>query len=130
MDPKYTPTDQGLMHEDGYIIPADEPIMVFRGKDIGALLAIIEYIEMLEDQPQAMPTIVSHTASASERLVAFYCYQINNPELQSVGCSQRSHSDTHYILERARLKLEELGLLGSLSGRAWPTRYPGEAASA
>ena len=110
-DPKYLPTDAGLMHEDGYIVPLDEPCMILRGKDVGALLAIVEYIEMLEDQPQAMPTIISHSQSASERLLAFYNYQIDNPHLQSVGCSQRSHVDTIYIIERARHKLRGLGMI-------------------
>ena len=43
-DPKYRPVDGGLVHVDGgYRVPRDEPCMVFRGKDVGALLAIVEY---------------------------------------------------------------------------------------
>ena len=110
-DPKYTPTDSGIMHEDGYMIPSDEPLMIMRGKDIGALNSIVDYIEMLQEQIPQTPTIVSHLKSSSERLVAFYDYQIQNPDLQSVGCSQRSHTDSVFFLGRAKRKLEELGLL-------------------
>ena len=109
-DPKYLPTDAGFLHEDGYIIPADEPVMVFRGKDIGSLSAIVDYIEMLQDQTDA-PTIASHLESATERLLAFYTYQVNNPELQSVGCSRRSHSDSALFLGLAKRKLEELNAI-------------------
>ena len=107
-DPKYTPKANGIMHEDGYMIPNDEPLMIMRGKDIGALNAIVDYIEMLQDQRPA-PTIASHLISSSERLKAFYDYQVANPELQSVGCSRRSHTDALFFLKRAKAKLLELG---------------------
>jgi len=107
-DPKYKSTDKGIYHEDGYLIPSDEPLMIMRGKDIGALDSIVSYIEMLQDQA-ATPTIESHLISSSERLLAFYEYQVGNPELQSVGCSRRSHTDSLFFLRRARDKLVELG---------------------
>lgn len=110
-DPKYTPKANGIMHEDGYMLPDDEPLMILRGKDIGALSNIVDYIEMLQDQVPQTPTIVSHLESSSERLLAFYNYQVNNPELQSVGCSRRSHIDSLYFIGRAAKKLTELGLV-------------------
>ena len=108
-DPKYTPTATGIKHEDGYMLPDDEPLMIFRGKDIGALNNIVDYIEMLQDQIPQTPTIVSHLSSATERLIAFYYYQLNNPDLQSVGCSRRSHVDSGFFMKRASDKLIELG---------------------
>ena len=108
-DPKYKPTAKGIMHEDGYMIPNDEPLMILRGKDIGALNNIVDYIEMLQEQIPQTPTIVSHLASSTERLVAFYKYQVENPELQSVGCSRRSHADSLFFIGRAARKLKELG---------------------
>ena len=84
-DPKYSPKGDKMFHEDGYQLPDDEPLMVFRGKDIGSLMAIYEYICMLEEQPMNR-TILSHLESSLERLSAFYHYQIHNPHLQSVGC--------------------------------------------
>ena len=108
-DPKYEPTDSGLLHEDGYLVPLDEPCMVFRGKDIGVLAAIVDYITMLQEQQDA-PTIASHIASATERLRAFYRYQVENPDLQSVGCSRRSHSQSALFLALAKAKLNELGV--------------------
>ena len=110
-DPKYTPKANGIMHEDGYMLPDDEPLMILRGKDIGALNNIIDYIEMLQEQIPQTPTIVSHLKSSSERLLAFYNYQVDNPELQSVGCSRRSHVDSLYFIGRAAKKLTELGLV-------------------
>jgi hypothetical protein len=107
-DPKYTPTDEGIYHEDGYLLPVDEPLMILRGKDIGALNAIVDYVEMLQDQVPQSPTVVSHIKSSIERLISFYNYQVNNPELQSVGCSIRSHVDSIYFLKRAKSKIDEL----------------------
>ena len=104
-DPKY-PVRGGLMyHIDGYQIPTTEPTMVFRGKDIGSLDAICEYIEMLEDQPKNT-TIYSHMMSSLERLSTFYTYQKNNPELNSVGCSQRAHEGVTRFFARAEEILE------------------------
>jgi len=105
-DPKYPVINGKLNHVDGYVLPEDEPIMVFRGKDIGSLIAICEYLEMLEEQPQN-PTIVSHRESSLERLRAFYQYQKENPDLQSVGCSRRSHSGGAAFLIRAKRVLEK-----------------------
>jgi len=104
-DPKYPVIDGKLNHIDGYVLPEDEPIMVFRGKDIGSLSAISEYIEMLEEQPQNA-TIVSHRISSLERLKAFYTYQVENPDLQSVGCSRRAHEGGAAFLLRAKKVLE------------------------
>ena len=104
-DPKYPVVDGKMSHIDGYVLPEDEPIMVFRGKDIGSLMAICEYVEMLEEQPQN-PVIVSHRVSSLERLLAFYNYQMQNPDLQSVGCSRRAHEGAAAFLIRARRVLE------------------------
>jgi hypothetical protein len=108
-DPKYYVGQTGkIHHEDGYELPDEEPIMIFRGKDIGSLDAICEYIEMLLDQPQNK-TIVSHLESSTERLSAFYNYQISNPDLQSVGCSQKAHEGVSRFLTRAKDLLIHLG---------------------
>ena len=99
-DPKYFVSAGKIYHESGYQLPDDEPLMVFRGKDIGSLDAICEYIEMLLEQPQNK-TIASHLESSTERLRAFYAYQIEHPEMQSVGCSQRAHEGVSRFLMRA-----------------------------
>lgn len=91
------------------MLPEDEPLMILRGKDIGALNNIVDYIEMLQEQNQKMPTIITHLESSTERLMAFYAYQRDNPHLQSVGCSYRNHEDSGYFMVRAKNKLIELG---------------------
>jgi hypothetical protein len=102
-DPKYSAK---LCHIDGYIIPDDEPIMVLRGKDVGALVAIVAYIEMLEgEHPNAV--INSHLDSAIERLETFYRYQLDNPGLQTVGCSNRNHGLSKHYIAKAYKKLAE-----------------------
>ena len=116
-DPKYTPTAAGIMHEDGYMLPDDEPLMILRGKDIGALNNIVDYIEMLQDQLPQSKTVLSHLKSSSERLIAFYRYQHENPDLQSVGCSKRNHTDSIFFMKRARNKIIELGMLHQIKGK-------------
>ncbi len=97
-DPKYTIE---LCHTDGYIISPTEPVMVLRGKDVGALVAISAYIEMLEkEKPNAV--INGHLDSSLERLETFYEYQINNPELQTIGCSNRNHGFAKDYLAQAK----------------------------
>jgi hypothetical protein len=110
-DPKYKPTNEGIMHEDGYMLPDNEPLMILRGKDIGALNNIVDYIEMLQEQMPQSKTILSHLESSTERLVAFYKYQYENPDLQSVGCSKRSHIDSIFFMKRAKNKIIELNML-------------------
>lgn len=109
-DPKYISKNNGIYHIDGYRVPDSEPLMVMRGKDIGALSAILDYISMLEDQPKN-PTIDSHLKSSLERLHAFYLYQINNPDLQSVGCSRKSHTNTHLFILMSEEKLKKYKLI-------------------
>ena len=104
-DPKYPVINGKTHHIDGYALPDDEPTMLFRGKDIGALDAICEYVEMLQEQPQN-PVIVSHLNSSLERLQAFYQYQKDNPDLQSIGCSQKAHSGVSRFFRRAEDLLE------------------------
>jgi len=105
-DPKYRAIKDSLYHVDGYQLPPDEPLMIFRGKDIGSLVAIVEYVEMLEEQT-FNNTINSHLESALERLNTFYRYQVENPELQSVGCSRKSHDNYFLFLKIAEAKLKE-----------------------
>ena len=89
-------------------LPEDEPLMIFRGKDIGSLVAIVEYISMLEEQTPNN-TIHSHLKSSLERLNTFYLYQVDNPKLQSIGCSRKSHDSYSLFLKIAKSKLIEHG---------------------
>jgi hypothetical protein len=97
---KYYIKDNKLYHESGYQIPEDEPLMIFRGKDVGALVAITAYIDMLREQP-INETIDSHLNSSMERLKTFLKYQYRN-DIKTVTCS---HSD-HILVKHMMLKAE------------------------
>ena len=101
-DPKY---DLGKIRhiEHDYIVDPNEPCMLLRGKDVGALQAIISYIQMLETELAYNPNYVinSHLDSSIERLNAFYKYQYENPSLQSVGCSNSNHGLSGLYMKKA-----------------------------
>jgi hypothetical protein len=78
-DPKYDVVDGRLWHREGrYFVPAEEPVMLLRGKDPVALAMIRTYLESGVDE--------SHRASATERMEAFATYQAKYPERTKIGC--------------------------------------------
>ena len=106
-DPKYDFRNGKLRHIEGnYEVDKDEPIMVLRGKDVGALVAITAYVNMLEKE-RPNKVINSHLDSSLERLEAFVKYQIDNPNLQSIGCSIAHHTGSVLYITEATNKLEE-----------------------
>lgn len=117
-DPKYQfcAGDKLLHREGGYFIPAAEPVMVLRGKDVTVLAAVIAYIEALEEM-NPHPTVDDHLAGSMERLHTIYNYQIENSSIVGVGCSQVHHSGSELILQKAYSKLVELGYVGETKKR-------------
>ena len=78
-DPKYMIVGGILYHRQGnYPIPANEPVMILRGKDPVAIAAIEAYI--------AAHTCEDHKDSAHERLMSFRDYQREHPERVNTDC--------------------------------------------
>lgn len=114
---KYTFGELGGMsmyHPDGYKVPDDEPILIFRAKDLGVLAAITAYLDMLGEQ-EPSGTIKSHLESMIEVTESILEYQ-KNTSVKSVTCSQKAHastikylnSDVEEALERARFLLSDV----------------------
>ncbi|AEX21988.1 hypothetical protein [Vibrio sp. EJY3] len=92
---KYTFGDFGgssMYHPDGYKVPDDEPILIFRAKDLGVLAAIAAYLDMLIEQ-EPSGTIRSHLESMIQVTEAILSYQ-QLTSVKSVTCSQKAHHST------------------------------------
>lgn len=59
----------------GSIIPDDEPVFIFRARDIFAVDIITEYLRRLMDGDQNK----AHIATVSERLEHFIAFREDNP---------------------------------------------------
>ena len=89
---KYLFKDGGIYHEDGYRVPDDEPVLVFRSKDLGSLAAITAYLDMLCEQ-RPSEAIKNHLESMVRLSHAFNEYQ-HRHDVKSVGCSLEAHKAT------------------------------------
>jgi hypothetical protein len=110
-DPKYQfgDTDR-LYHRTGeYFIDENEPVMVLRGKDVTALHACMMYVQVLLDM-EPNEVVDSHLDSSIERLKTFYLYQTSSG-VSGVGCSQKHHSGSEKILDKARVMLLALRVI-------------------
>lgn len=83
---------ESMYHPDGYKVPDEEPILIFRAKDLGVLAAIAAYLDMLLEQ-EPSGTIKSHLISMIEVSEAIMEYQ-ENTSVKSVTCSQKAHAST------------------------------------
>ncbi len=92
---KYTFGENGgesMYHPDGYKVPDDEPILIFRAKDLGTLAAITSYLDMLIEQ-EPSSTIKTHIISMLNVTEAIVSYQ-KTRSVKSVTCSQKAHRAT------------------------------------
>ncbi|HEJ0094509.1 TPA: hypothetical protein SLO54_002864 [Citrobacter freundii] len=87
-----------LIHPTGYKIPDDEPILIFRAKDLGVLAAISGYLEMLCEQ-EASGTIRDHLISMLSVSMNILRYQ-KNKSVKSVTCSIEAHKTTIDMLKK------------------------------
>jgi hypothetical protein len=93
-DPKYRfgPEDTVLHRDGGYFLPDDEPLVLFRGKDVGALVALNAYREFMEyvsqhaDTAHAREIARAHATSIAERISAISTFQSDNPDRTGLGC--------------------------------------------
>jgi hypothetical protein len=93
-DPKYR-----FGHEDtvyhrsgGYYLPADEPVVLFRGKDVGTLVALTAYRHFMDyvaenaDTQHARDVAGAHAESIAERIETIRAFQREHPERTGLGC--------------------------------------------
>lgn len=93
-DPKYQlGEDDAVFHRaGGYYLPADEPLVVFRGKDVGTLVALdayqrfMDYVALHADTEHARDVARSHSESIGERIEAIQAFQREHPERTGLGC--------------------------------------------
>ena len=93
-DPKYQfGEDDRIFHRGGaYYLPDDEPTVMFRGKDVGTLVALGAYRDFMEhvaanaDSQNARDVAQAHADSIAERMETIQAYQENHPERTGLGC--------------------------------------------
>jgi hypothetical protein len=93
-DPKYQfgEEDQVFHRAGGYFLPSDEPLVLFRGKDVGTLVAMDAYLRFMEyvsehaNTERARDVARSHAASISERIEAIKRFQLEHPDRTGLGC--------------------------------------------
>ena len=87
-----------MFHPAGYKVPDDEPVLIFRAKDLGVLSAIAAYIDMLcEQEPSG--TIRDHLISMLSVSMNILKYQ-KNKSIKSVTCSLQAHRSTVDMLHK------------------------------
>jgi hypothetical protein len=93
-DPKYQlGDDDRVFHRaGGYYLPDDEPLVVFRGKDVGTLVAMEAYLRFMEyvadraDTQHAREVARAHASSIGERIETIRQFQLDHPERTGLGC--------------------------------------------
>jgi hypothetical protein len=93
-DPKYRfGSEDAVYHRSGsYFLPDDEPLVLFRGKDIGTLVALRAYRRFMEhvsahaETPHARAVARAHAESIAERVDAIATFQRDNPRRTGLGC--------------------------------------------
>jgi len=93
-DPKYRfGSEDAVFHrQGGYFLPADEPLVLFRGKDVGTLVALdayrrfMEHVSVNADTPHARAVARAHADSITERIATIKVFQLEHPERTGLGC--------------------------------------------
>lgn len=85
-------TGVSMYHPSGYLIPDEEPILIFRAKDLGVLAAMTAYLDMLVEQEPSV-TIKDHLISMLHVGSAITEYQ-SHKNVKSVTCSVKAHQST------------------------------------
>ncbi len=110
-DPKFRPTDAGFWHEQGgYLIPPDEPLIVFRGKDLFTPPTLRHYITLANQEatfcqsagePELARLAREHADSVTERLETILGWQVANPQRCGLGCHTCALSGTQERLRHS-----------------------------
>ena len=93
-DPKYQlgSEDRVFHRSGGYFLPDDEPLVLFRGKDVGTLVALdaykrfMDYVAVHADSEHARSVARSHAESIIERIDSIKAFQRLNPDRTGLGC--------------------------------------------
>jgi hypothetical protein len=93
-DPKYQfGADDAAFHRAGnYYLPEDEPLVLFRGKDVGTLVALdayrgfMEYVADHAETEHAREVARAHAVSISERIETIKRFQLEHPDRTGLGC--------------------------------------------
>jgi hypothetical protein len=93
-DPKYQfGSEDTVFHRSGgYFLPDDEPLVLFRGKDVGTLVALqayqrfMQHVSVHADTDHAREVARAHAESIGERLDAIAAFQRDNPDRTGLGC--------------------------------------------
>ena len=93
-DPKYRfGSEDTVFHRSGgYFLPDDEPLVLFRGKDVGTLVALEAYLRFMEhvsqhaDTDAAREVATAHAESITERLEVIATFQREHPDRAGLGC--------------------------------------------
>lgn len=85
-----------MYHPSGYMVPDEEPILIFRAKDLGVLAAISSYMDMLCEQ-ETSKTIKDHIISMICVTESIMKYQ-SDRSIKSVTCSVEAHKSTLSML--------------------------------
>lgn len=107
-DPKYKFGDNDkIYHREGqYWLPEDEPVIVFRGKDLGTIIAMQEYkqfmqhIEKTTNNAAARKIAIEHIKSITERIRTIQEFQEQNPTRIGLGCHTCIDTTPHNINEQ------------------------------
>ena len=89
-DPKFRfGDDDSIYHRDDAVaVPADEPVILLRGKDQVTVAALEEYIRVMRLFPDSA-NACAHADSAQERLDTIRAWQEANPSRVGMGCGMR-----------------------------------------
>lgn len=93
-DPKYRfGESDAIYHRHGeYYLPDDEPVVLFRGKDVGTLVALDAYQRFMHhvaehaETEHARGVAAAHAESIAERVQAIRVFQEAHPERTGLGC--------------------------------------------
>lgn len=74
-EPKYQFQDGRIINRaSGQAIPLDEPVMVFRGRDIHAVALLSAYLDAIQGGPS------QHIRAVEARLAAFQNFALTHPD--------------------------------------------------
>lgn len=105
-DPKYKfGTEDKIWHINGkYFLPEDEPKILFRGKDIGTIIAMesykdfMKYVEKYTNDKESRRIAREHIESIEERIEIICNWIKDNPNRIGLGCHTCKNGESPYSI--------------------------------